>query len=94
MKALDDFGFGSAGLTIEDFTKPEKVIQIGVPPVRIVITTSLSGVSCEDAFSGCVEGKYGDVKVKYIGLNEFIINKLAINRKKDLSDKLRPKIKQ
>jgi len=86
MKALDEFGFGSAGLTAEDFESPDKVIQLGVPPVRIDIITSISGVSWKDAFSGCVDGKYGDVPVKYIGLNEFIMNKRATGRKKDLSD--------
>ena len=86
MKALDEFGFGSVGLTAEDFESPDKVIQLGVPPVRIDIITSISGVSWKDAFSGCVDGKYGDVPVKYIGLNEFIMNKRATGRKKDLSD--------
>ncbi|MBA7571206.1 hypothetical protein ES708_12965 [subsurface metagenome] len=86
VKALADFGFGSVGLTVEDFENPDKVIQLGVPPVRVDIITSLSGVLWKDAFLGCVDGKYGDVPVKYIGLNEFIINKRTIGRKKDLSD--------
>jgi len=84
--ALDDFGFGSTGLKIEDFENPDKVVQLGVPPVRVDFITSISGVSWEDAFIGCVEGKYGEVPVKYIGLNEFIINKRTTGRKKDLSD--------
>ena len=86
MKALADFGFSSVGLTIEDFKNPDKVIQLGVPPVRVDIITSISGILWKDAFSGCVDGKYGDVPVKYIGLNEFIINKRTTGRKKDLSD--------
>ena len=86
MKALAEFGFSSVGLTVEDFENPDKVIQLGVPPVRVDIITSISGVSWKDAFLGCVDGKYGDVPVKYIGLNEFIINKRTTGRKKDLSD--------
>jgi hypothetical protein len=86
MKALDEFGFGSVGLTIEDFENQNKVIQLGVPPVRIDIITSVSGVSWKDAFLSCVDGKYGDVPVKYIGLDELIINKRTTGRKKDLSD--------
>ncbi len=86
MKALADIGFSSVGLTIKDFENPDKVIQLGVPPVRVDIITSISGVSWKDAFSGCVDGKYGNVPVKYIGLNEFIINKRTTGRKKDLSD--------
>jgi len=86
MKALADFGFGSVGLTVEDFENPDKVIQLGVPPVRIDIITSISGILWKDAYLGCVDEKYGDVPVKYIGLNEFIINKRTTGRKKDLSD--------
>ena len=86
IKALDEFGFGSIGLTEEDFQKPDKVIQLGVPPVRIDIITSISGVSSENAFANSVDGKYGEVPVKYIGRDQFIVNKRATGRKKDLAD--------
>ena len=86
LAALDDFGFGSIGLSAVDFEKPDHVVQLGVPPVRIDITTSLTGVSWEEAFSGRVEGKYGDVPVYYLGREQFIANKRAIGRKKDLAD--------
>ncbi len=86
MKVLDEFGFGSVGITSEDFENPDKVVQLGVPPVRVDIITSISGVSWKNASSSCVKGKYGDVPVKYIGLNEFIKNKRTTGRKKDLSD--------
>ena len=86
IKALADFGFSSVGLTVKDFENPDKVIQLGVPPVRVDIITSISGILWKDASLGCVDGKYGDVPVKYIGLNEFIINKRTTGRKKDLSD--------
>ena len=86
LTALDEFGFGTVGLTEEDFRSPDKVVQLGVPPVRIDIITSLSGVSLEDAFAGCVDGKYGDIPVKYIGRAEFISNKRSTGRKKDIAD--------
>lgn len=86
MRALDEFGFGNVGLQAEDFKYADKVIQLGVPPVRIDLITSISDVSWEEAFSGCVSGNYGDEPVNYIGLQEFIKNKKAIGRKKDLSD--------
>jgi hypothetical protein len=38
--AIDEFGFGSVGLKESDFVNPEKVVQLGVPPVRIDILTS------------------------------------------------------
>ena len=86
IRAIDKFGFGSLGLEITDFEEPDNVIQLGVPPVRIDIITSLSGVLWEEAFNGRVEGKYGDTPVYYIGREQFILNKRAVGRKKDLAD--------
>ncbi len=86
LSALNDFGFGGLGLTLEDFLKPDKVVQLGVHPVRIDIITSLTGVSWQDALDGRTDGKYGDIPVCYIGLKEFISNKRATGRKKDLAD--------
>ena len=86
LRALDEFGFGSLGLKVEDFTVPDKVVQLGVAPVRIDIVTLLTGVSWEDADAGRVAGKYGDLEVYYLGKKEFISNKRALGRKKDLAD--------
>ncbi len=86
LKALNEFGFGSLGLVAEDFTAPDKGIQLGVAPVRIDIVTSITGVSWEEAAAGRVQGKYGDVSVQFIGRKEFILNKKALGRKKDQAD--------
>ena len=66
--------------------KENRVVQLGVPPVRVDIVTSLTGISWEDAYSNRVQGKYGDVPVSFIGRDQFISNKKAIGRKKDLAD--------
>ncbi len=84
--ALKDFGFGSVGLTPADFNKPGQIIQLGVPPVRIDIVTSITGVSWEEAESNQVKGNYGDIRVQYIGREQLIVNKKAVGRKKDLAD--------
>jgi hypothetical protein len=86
LKALDVFGFGSAGLKVEDFKKPDHIIQLGYPPVRVDIMTSLSGVSWDEAFKGRAEGKYGDIPVHFIGRDHYIQNKKASGRKRDLAD--------
>lgn len=86
MVALDEFGFGSVGLQASDFESPHKVIQLGVPPVRVDIITSLTGLFWEEAFTSRVVGKYGNVPVHYIGRKQFILNKREIGRKKDLAD--------
>lgn len=84
--ALEDFGFGSVGLTATDFESPDQIIQLGVPPVRVDIITSITGVSLKDAFSTRAKGKYGDTPVYFIGREQFLLNKRALGRKKDLAD--------
>jgi len=86
LTALEEFGFGSVGITPEDLIKPAMVIQLGVAPARVDLLTSLTGVSEEDAFASRVPGQYGDVPVCYLGLEEFILNKKALGRRKDLAD--------
>ena len=86
LKTLEEFGFGSIGLTAKDFTFPDKVIQLGVAPVRMDIVTSITGVSWEEAAAGRVQGDYGDIVVYFIGRREFIRNKQALGRKKDQAD--------
>jgi len=86
IQALGEFGFEPAGLTPKDFQQPERVVQLGVSPVRVDILTSLTGVSWEDAFSGRVDGEYGDVPVHFIGREQLIANKRALARKRDLAD--------
>lgn len=86
MKALKDFGFGSLGLSSNDFSLPEKIIQLGVPPVRIDIITSITGATWEQIVTQRVNGVYGDVPVYYIGKKDFLTNKKAISRHKDLAD--------
>ena len=86
LAALSDFGFGSLNLTIEDFQNHNSVVQLGVPPVRIDIITSLTGVTWKEADKGKVEGLYGDIPVHFLGREQLIANKRAIGRKKDLAD--------
>ena len=84
--ALEEFGFGSMNLSESDFTSPKNVIQLGVPPVRVDIMTSLTGVSWQEAQAGKVAGNYGDTPVYFISKEDFIANKMALGRKKDLAD--------
>ena len=84
--ALNDFGFGSVGLTPEDFSRADHVIQLGVPPVRIDFVTTIDGVDWTVAWAGRNHGEYGGVPVCFLGKSEFIKNKKAVGRLKDLAD--------
>jgi len=86
LAALDEFGFGSLDLTISDLKDPDKVVQLGLAPVRVDLITSLTGLSYQEVFAGRAQGTYGDVPVYYIGRKELLANKRALGRKKDLAD--------
>jgi len=86
LAALDDFGFGSVGLSAEDFVGPEQIIQLGVAPNRVDLITSIDGVSFEEAWAGRVPGEYGSQPAHYLGLRELIRNKRASGRAQDLAD--------
>jgi hypothetical protein len=86
MQALDEFGFGSVGLSVPDFEEKGKIVQLGFPPVRIDIITSITGVTWEQARSRRVKGHFGDLMVYFIGRDDFVANKRALGRKKDLAD--------
>jgi len=86
LAALDEFGFGSLDLSQADFTLPNNVIQLGVPPVRVDIMTSITGIDWEKAQADKVQSNYDDTTVYFIGKADFIANKRSLGRKKDLAD--------
>ncbi|MFC2112674.1 nucleotidyl transferase AbiEii/AbiGii toxin family protein [Bacteroidota bacterium] len=86
LNVLAGFGFNSLDITIDDFQNRDNVIQLGLPPVRIDLITSISGVTWEEADASKEPGLFGDVSVSYIGKKQFILNKRATGRKKDLAD--------
>jgi hypothetical protein len=86
LTALAAFGFASVGLTPSDFERPDQVVQLGVPPVRVDLLTSITDVSWDEAWAGRIAGSYGDMPVYYLGREQFIANKRATGRTKDLAD--------
>jgi len=50
LRALDAFGFGSLGLGAMDFSGDDRIVQLGVPPVRIDIMTSITGITWDRAW--------------------------------------------
>ena len=70
----------------QDFAEPDKVVQLGHPPVRVDLMTSISGVSWEQALAHRVAGEYGDISVYFMGREGILKNKRACGRKKDLAD--------
>ena len=86
LAAVGDFGFGSLQLTIEDFTTQERIVQLGLPPNRIDILTSISGVEFEDAWASRVPATLDEEPVHFLGFEQLIRNKKASGRDKDGAD--------
>ena len=84
--ALADFGFGSVGLSVNDFEEPGRIVQLGYPPNRIDLITAIDGVDFDSAWRGRVAGRYGSAEVFYLGRDELIRNKLASGRPQDQVD--------
>jgi hypothetical protein len=86
MTALTEFGFGSIGVTAEDFVKPDYVVQLGVEPNRIDLLTGISGVTFDEAWNTRAEVDLQGERVPVIGRDLLIRNKEASGRPKDLLD--------
>lgn len=84
--ALESFGLGGLGLKADDFVASYQVVQLGVPPNRIDLLTSITGVSFDEAWMGRVEAELGGVRVKFIGRQALIQNKRCTGRAQDLAD--------
>ena len=86
LKSLEAFGFGSVGLTSDDFSKPGQIVQLGVAPNRIDLMTAIDGVTFHEAWAGRAQGQFGSEPVSYLGRAEFLRNKHAAGRPQDLAD--------
>ena len=84
--ALREFGFDLPGLSPKLFLKEWQIIRLGVPPVRIELATTVSGVNFSECYAERVEDVFDEVKVNLISLKHLKINKKACGRHRDLAD--------
>ena len=82
--AIDEFGFSE--VTVDLFLQPEKIIRMGVPPMRIEILTTISGVDFDACYPNRLDETMDGVPVPIISLEDLKKNKLASGRHKDLND--------
>jgi hypothetical protein len=86
VEVLKTFGFDLPEVTPELFQEEEKVIRMGLPPIRIELITSISGVAFDQCYPHRIDDVIDDVEVKLIDLEHLKINKRASGRHKDLND--------
>ncbi|HXT50577.1 MAG TPA: hypothetical protein VN811_06015 [Thermoanaerobaculia bacterium] len=86
--ALRAFGapLDAHGVSEHDFTSPGSVYQLGLPPRRIDLLTSLTGVDFDDAWASRVEVRIEELIVPFLGRDALLRNKRATAREKDLGD--------
>ena len=86
LRSLAAFGFGSLGLTADDFADTDQIVQLGVLPNRIDLITSITGVTFDEAWEGRTMGDLEGIPVAFIGREMLIRNKEATGRARDVGD--------
>ena len=86
IKSLKEFGFGELDITLDDLTEIDNVIQLGFPPNRIDILTSISGVTFDECWKEKSEINVDGEKINFISLHHLKINKKESGRTKDKLD--------
>ena len=85
-KALREFGFTPAALTLDLFLVRNNMIRMGLPPIRIEILTTISGVEFESCYKEREMIQIEEIPVPVISLAHLRQNKAASGRAKDLAD--------
>jgi len=85
-RAVREFGMPTDQVTKELFLQKNKVIRMGLPPVRIEVITGVSGVEFANCHAERETVMAGDVPVSVISLRRLKENKRASGRTKDLED--------
>jgi len=85
-RALERFRAPLSRMKIGDFAEPEVLYQIGLPPSRIDIMTSVTGLDFDAAWPNRITAKIGEVPVPVLGLADMRTAKRAAGRLKDLAD--------
>jgi hypothetical protein len=86
LRAVARFGAPLRDLSAADLSTPGTVFQIGVPPRRIDLMTSIDAVEFAAAWTGRLQARVGDRDVPVIGKSDLVRNKRATGRPQDLAD--------
>ena len=84
--AFRDFGLPDEALSKDLFLEKNRVIRIGVPPVRLEVITSASGVDFNECYSNREVVEIDGIPINLISLQDLKKNKRAAGRHKDMED--------
>ena len=84
--SLHQFGFGALDIKADDFLQKDQIIQLGYPPNRIDLLTSLAGLSFDDCYRDKMTVSIDNLGIDFIDLANLKKNKAATGRAQDLAD--------
>lgn len=85
-RALATFGAPLASVTREDFATEGNFYQMGRPPVRVDVLTSVDGLRFADCWERRTESSFDGVSAYFVSREDLIVNKRATGRMQDLAD--------
>ncbi|MBI4237236.1 MAG: nucleotidyltransferase [Deltaproteobacteria bacterium] len=85
-EAVRAFGMSGAMLKADLFLEQDKIVRMGVPPLRLEILTTISGVTFDEAYAARQSVQIAGTPVSLISKEHLIQNKRASARHKDLAD--------
>ena len=86
MRAVVKFGAPTSNLSVEDFTAPDMIVQLGVEPCRVDLLTGIDGVAFDDAWQSRVKIAISNLEIDVLSKEHLLQNKLAAGRDKDQGD--------
>lgn len=85
-KALRAFGSPQKDINRTTFSKPDVIFQIGVPPNRIDIISSIEALDFQSAWKNRVDTRFCAIPIYVLGHADLVANKRAVGRPQDLLD--------
>ena len=85
-QSLKEFTAPLTDITVEDFTIPTLVFQIGIEPSRIDILMGLKELDFDECWKRRATSVIGDLELHFISLDDLIFNKTLAGRPQDLRD--------
>ena len=87
-QALAHFGVPLAAMdvTVEDLAREDRIVQIGVPPRRIDLLTTIDGIAFTSAWENRFLATVADQNVPFLCYDDLLRNKRSAARPKDLLD--------
>ncbi len=86
VNVLTEFGFAMPMLSPQLFLQAGQIIRMGVPPMRLEILTTISGIEFEECYQQRTIDLIEGIEVNIINLEHLKKNKKASGRHKDLND--------